>query len=358
MVALPARPVAHREAGIAVAVIRSLRAPVLRLLGAAGVIVAIVSLTFLVSRVFTADPINLFVGESASEATRQQAREQLGLGAPLIVQYGRFLSGLLHGDLGTSYLTGQQVGPELLGRLPATVELGLDAIVVGLVFGVVVGVLAAVCRNTAVDGVLRFVTTGALALPQFWIGLMLLWIFFVNAHALPGPTGRLPIGMNPPAAITGLYVPDALLHGDLATAGAAIRQLILPVITLAVGSFGPIARQVRSTMVESLESEYVRTARALGIARPRIWFAYALKPGLLSVLTLGAGLVGWTLAGSVLVEGIFGWPGIGQLAITAIQSSDYPVIQGFVLYVATLYVVIWAVLELVYTRVDPRRSAS
>ncbi|GAA4673141.1 ABC transporter permease [Frondihabitans cladoniiphilus] len=357
MVALALPRTAPSNAGRAVRIARALRGPLLRLLGAVGVIVAIVSITFLVSRVFTADPINLFVGDSATEATRQQARTQLGLDAPLIVQYGRFLAGLATGNFGTSYLSGEQVGPELLGRLPATVELGLYAVIVGLVFGIIVGVAAAVFRGTPLDAVLRFFTTGTLALPQFWIGLMLLWIFFVNLHLLPGPTGRLPIGMNAPGTITGLYVPDALLHGDLATATAAVRQLILPVITLSVGSFGPVARQVRSAMVESLDSEYVRTARAMGISRPRIWFGYALKPGLLSVLTIGAGLVGWTLAGSVLVEGIFGWPGIGQLAITAIQSSDYPVIQGFVLYVATLYVVIWALLELVYVRVDPRRSA-
>jgi peptide/nickel transport system permease protein len=357
MVALAPPRSVQSQKGRATRIARVLRGPLLRILGAVGVIVAIVSITFLVSRVFTADPINLFVGDSASEATRQEARVQLGLNAPLIVQYVRFLGGLATGNLGTSYLTGDQVGPELFGRLPATVELGLYAVIVGLVFGVIVGVAAAVLRGTPVDAFLRFFTTGALALPQFWIGLMLLWIFFVNLHFLPGPTGRLPIGVAPPGTITGLYVPDALLHGDFATAAAAARQLILPVLTLSVGSFGPVARQVRSAMVESLDSEYVRTARAMGISRPRIWFGYALKPGLLSVLTIGAGLIGWTLAGSVLVEGIFGWPGIGQLAITAIQASDYPVIQGFVLYVATLYVIIWALLEIVYVRVDPRRSA-
>lgn len=356
MVAL-APPRSRPAPGRAIRLGRAVRGPVLRIIGAFVVIVAIVSITFLVSRVFTADPINLFVGDSATEATRQQARAQLGLDAPLIVQYLRFLGGLATGNFGTSYLSGEAVGPELFGRLPATVELGLYAVIVGLVFGIIVGVAAAVFRGTVLDAVLRFFTTGTLALPQFWIGLMLLWIFFVNLHLLPGPTGRLPIGMESPPTITGLYVPDALLHGDFATAMAAVKQLVLPVITLSVGSFGPVARQVRSAMVESLDSEYVRTAKAMGISRPRIWFGYALKPGLLSVLTIGAGLIGWTLAGSVLVEGIFGWPGIGQLAITAIQSSDYPVIQGFVLYVATLYVVIWALLELVYVRVDPRRSA-
>lgn len=328
--------------------------PMLRILGAVSVIIGIVSLTFLISRVFAADPVNLFVGNSATEATRERARQDLGLADPLVVQYLHYLGGLLHGDLGTSYLTGRPVATDLLSRLPATIELALYAIVVGLVAGVVVGVVAAVARGTALDGFLRMITTAALSLPQFWIGLMLLWLFFVTLKVSPGPSGRMPTGYEAPGGITGLYVVDALLQGQWSTATIAARQLVLPVITLAIGSFGPIARQVRSAMVGSLDSDHVRTARALGVGQPRIWFAYALKPGLLSVLTIAAGLVGWTLAGSVLVEGIFAWPGIGQLALTAIQSSDYPVVQGFVLYVAVVYVVIWAVLEQVYTRVDPR----
>ena len=331
--------------------------PLLRILGAVLVILGIVSLTFLISRVFTADPVNLFVGNSATEAMREQARQDLGLGDPLIVQYLRFIGGMLTGDLGKSYLTGRPVTTDLLSRMPATIELGLYAIVVGLIAGVIVGVLAAVARGTVFDGFLRMLTTAGLSLPQFWVGLMLLWIFFVTLRVSPGPSGRLPIGVDAPAPVTGLYVVDAILQGDWSTASIAARQLVLPVICLAVGSFAPIARQVRSAMVDSLDSDYVRTARAMGISRPRIWFAYALKPGLLSVLTIGAGLIGWTLAGSVLVEGIFAWPGIGQLALTSIQSSDYPVIQGFVLYVAILYVVIWAVLEWVYGRVDPRVRA-
>jgi len=333
------------------------RGPLLRVLGAALVILGIVSLTFLISRVFTADPVNLFVGNSATEEIRAQAREDLGLADPLIVQYARFVGGILTGDLGESYLSGRSVTAELASRMPATIELGLYAILVGVVAGIVVGVLAAVARGTVFDGFLRVLTTAGLSLPQFWVGLMLLWLFFVILGVSPGPSGRLPIGVESPPTVTGLYVVDALLQGDTGTAGLAARQLVLPVITLAIGSFAPIARQVRSAMVESLDSDHVRTARAMGIGQARIWFVYALKPGLLSVLTIIAGLVGWTLAGSVLVEGIFAWPGIGQLALTAIQSSDYPIVQGFVLYVAVLYVVIWAVLEFVYSRVDPRVKA-
>ncbi|MBN9888189.1 ABC transporter permease [Salipiger abyssi] len=321
------------------------------------VIVLIVSLTFLASRVFTADPVNLFVGNSASTETREKARAELGLADPLPVQYLHFLGGLTRGDLGRSYLTGRPVSADLMSRLPATIELGLYALILGIAGGIVAGVLAAVNQGGVLDATIRAVTIGALSLPQFWIGLMLLWLFFVNLQWLPGPSGRLPIGMTPPDRITGLYVVDALLHGQTDLAIRALRQLVLPVITLALGVFAPIARLVRSAMVESLESDYIRTARAMGISTTRIWFAYALKPGLLSVLTIAAGLVGWVLAGSVLVESIFAWPGIGQFALTAIKSSDYPVIQGFVLYVSVVYVVIWAILEYVYSRVDPRVRA-
>ncbi len=336
----------------------TLRGPFAKIISAVLVIVLIVSLTFLASRVFTADPINLFVGNSASTETREKARQELGLADPLPVQYLHFLNGLAHGDLGRSYLTGRPVSADLMSRLPATIELGVYALILGFATGVVAGVIAAVNRGRPIDSVIRTLTIGGLSLPQFWIGLMLLWVVFVKMQLLPGPSGRLPIGVTPPETVTGLYVVDALLHGQYDLAAKAARQLVLPVITLSVGVFAPIARLVRSAMVESLESDYIRTATAMGVPTTKIWFAYALKPGLLSVLTIAAGLIGWVLAGSVLVESIFGWPGIGQFALTAIKSSDYPVIQGFVLYVSVVYVVIWAVLEFVYSRVDPRVRAS
>jgi ABC-type dipeptide/oligopeptide/nickel transport system permease component len=332
--------------------------PLVKVASALLVILLIVSLTFLASRAFTADPVNLFVGNSASTETREKARAELGLADPLPIQYLHFLNGLVHGDLGRSYLTGRPVSQDLAGRLPATIELGIYALVLGMAAGIVLGVVAAVYRGRLLDTLIRALTIGGLALPQFWVGLMLLWVLFVRAHVLPGPYGRLPIGASPPGSITGFYVVDALVHGQYDLAIAAIRQLILPVITLAIGVFAPIARLVRSAMIESLRSDYIRTAVAMGIPTTRIWFAYALKPGLLSILTIAAGLIGWVLAGSVLVESIFAWPGIGQFALTAIKSSDYPVIQGFVLYVSVVYVVIWAVLELVYSWIDPRVRAA
>ncbi len=209
-------------------------------------------------------------------------------------------------------------------------------------------------RGRIVDHIIRLVTVGATSTPQFWVGLMLIWVFFVVLHIAPGPTGRLPIGVTPPHTITGFYVVDSALEGQWHLMFEAMRQLALPVITLSVSVFAPVARTTRSAMVHSLDAEYVRTAVAMGVGRRRIWFRYALKNGLLSVLTILAGVIGWLFCGSVLAEGIFGWPGVGNYALTAIQNSDYPAVQGFVIYAAILYVIILALLEFAYTVVDPR----
>ena len=194
-------------------------------------------------------------------------------------------------------------------------------------------------------------------MPQFWVGLMLLWIFYTKLRIAPGPVGRLPVGVNPPPTITGFYVIDGLLEGEWTTAWDAVRQLVLPVLTLALGLAAPICKIVRTSMLESLTSDYVRTATALGFGRRRIWLAYALKNGLLPVITVLAGIIAFTFTGSILVEGIFGWPGVGNYSLQAIQNSDFPAIQGFVLYAAILYVVIYELLNFVYPLVDPRVRA-
>jgi ABC-type dipeptide/oligopeptide/nickel transport system permease component len=325
-----------------------------RLAGAVIVILGVVTFTFLLSRVFTASPVSLFVPQDASIQVRAQVRQQLGLSQPIIVQYYHFLLGIVHGNIGMSYVTGRPVATDLLSRAPATLELAVYALLIGIAAGVSAGVIAAVYRGRLVDHLVRLVTAGATSTPQFWVGLMLIWVFFVVLHIAPGPTGRLPIAVTPPHTITGFYVIDAALEGQWHLMFVAMRQLLLPVITLSVSVFAPTARTTRSAMVESLDADYIRTAVAMGVGRSRIWFQYALKNGLLSVLTILAGVIGWLFCGSVLAEGIFGWPGVGNYALTAIQNSDYPAIQGFVLYAAILYVVVLALLEFAYTVVDPR----
>lgn len=335
------------------------------LVASAAVILSVVTVTFLVTRVFAPDPTNLFLGASgngfasaaAEAAAKAQVRASLGLNDPVIVQYWHFLVQLAHGNLGTSYETGRPVTQDLLSRLPATAELAVYALLIGVTLGVLAGVIAAVRAGGIIDRVVRFFTIGALTMPQFWIGLMLLWVFYTKLRIAPGPIGRLPVGVTPPRTVTGFYVIDGIVAGEWATAWDAARELVLPVSTLALGLGAPIAKVVRTSMRESLTSDYVRTATALGFGRRRIWFAYALKNGLLPVVTVLAGIIAFTFTGTILVEGIFGWPGIGNYSLQAIQDSDFPAVQGFVLYAAILYVVIYEVLNYVYSLIDPRARA-
>jgi ABC-type dipeptide/oligopeptide/nickel transport system permease component len=337
----------HRLAGRA-------RPVAVRILGSLVVILGVVTLTFVLARIVSPDPTNLYVSPQANLATREAIRHTMGLDKSIPAQYGQFLIDLLHGKLGTSFSTGQPVTSDLTSRLPATFELATYAVVLGTLLGFAIGILSAVFEGSVVDKAFRFLTVTGLAMPQFWIGLMLLWIFFVVLGISPGPVGRLPIGMNPPPQITSFVVIDSLLSGHFDVAKSAAAQLALPVITLAIAVFAPIARTVRTAMIEALATDYIRTAIAMNIPRRTIWFKYAFKNVLLPVLTMLAGVIGFAFSGAVLVEGIFAWPGVGQYALNAIEQSDFPAIQGFVLYAAILYVLIYLVLDLTYTSIDPR----
>lgn len=333
--------------------------------GAFAVILAVLTVTFLVTRVFAPDPTNLFLGAAGNgfgspeeaAAAREKVRVNLGLDGSLWHQYTAFLSQVAHGDLGTSFQTGRPVTSDLMDKLPATAELALYSLALGLFVGIVGGVAAAVRHERAVDRGGRFLAIGFMAMPQFWVGLMLLWLFYTQLHLLPGPVGRLPIGVPPPPNVTGFFVTDAILAGQWSTAADAARQMILPVVTLGLGLAAPVFKVVRTAMLEALSSEYVRTARALGFGSRRIAMVYALKNGLLPVVTILAGVFGFTLAGSILVEGIFGWPGVGNYSLRAIQTSDFPAIQGFVIYSAVLYVLIYETMNALYRHLDPRVDA-
>jgi peptide/nickel transport system permease protein len=364
LAAAPARPRASAPHGDSTLLRLSMRIgqALRRLAGSAAVVLGVLTVTFLVTRVFAPDPTSLFLGAAgngytspaAEAAARAAVRTQLGLNTSLLHQYFHFINQVLHGNLGTSFESGRSVSRDLWSRLPATVELGTYALIFGVALGVLAGVLSAVRRDGIFDRVARLGTVASLALPQFWIGLMLLWIFFTKLHWLPGPLGRLNPSTPVPRSITGFYVIDALLTGNWSAAWDAIRHLVLPVFTLGIGLAGPIAKSVRTSMMEALASDYVRTARALGFGRRRIWLVYALKNGLLPVVTLLAGIIGYTFCGSILVEGVFGWPGVGNYSLQAIRTSDFPAIQGFVIYATVLYVVIYELLNVVYRIVDPR----
>ncbi len=318
------------------------------------VALGVVTLTFFVSRVLAADPVELFLPPQADEQLRREVRQRLGFDKPLVEQYRIFLVGIDRGDLGVSINTGRPVTRDLAARLPATLEMAGFALLMGVALGVTLGVAAGVTRDRWPDFLIRGVTLGGMALPAFWLGLILIFVFFVRLHWLPGPVGRFPIGAEPPRTITGLFAVDSLLHGNVPAFWVSLRHLVLPSFTLGFVTMAPIARVARTAMIEVLQSDYVRTSRAMGISKTLIYFRYALKNALLPVVTMIGSVVAFLFSGSVLVENIFNWPGMGQYALEAIRQSDFAALQGFVLWAALTYVVVFLLIDLLYLVVDPR----
>lgn len=314
----------------------------------------VVTITFFTARVFTGDPTELYAPPEASAQLLAQIRAELGLADPLWVQFGHYLGNLSHFDLGRSFSTGNAVIVDLSQRLPATLEVGILGLGLAIVIGIPAGVIAAVNRERWPDFVVRWVTLTGMALPQFWIGLVLLLIFFVNLHWLPGPIGRLPLGVTPPPVVTGFMLIDTLLAGDFVKMWQAFTALILPALTLAITTIAPVARVTRSSMVEALQSDYVRTAFAMGHSKRVVWFRYCLRNALLPVVTLIGGIAGFIFGGAVLLEAIFGWPGVGQYALQSIQKSDFAALQGFVIYASMLYVLAFLAVDILYIFIDPR----
>jgi ABC-type dipeptide/oligopeptide/nickel transport system permease component len=325
-----------------------------RLLWVFPVAFGVVTLTFFMARVFNGDPTELYAPPEATDALRAQIRARLGLADPLPVQYLHYLADLLRFDLGTSFTTGQSVASDLWDRLPATLELGLVGLALGITVGIPIGVIAAVYRERWPDFLLRGVTLSGMALPQFWIGLVLIWVFFVSLGWFPGPVGRLPIGVALPTKVTGFLLIDTLIAGKPALWWLALKQLALPAITLGFSSAAPIARVTRAAMVEAMQSDYIRTAVAMGHGNRIVWFRYSLRNALLPVVTLIGGVAGHIFAGAVLLESIFAWPGLGQYALQAIERSDFAALQGFVIYASLLYVLAFLAVDLLYMVIDPR----
>lgn len=325
-----------------------------RVLWAVPVAWGVMTITFFLSRVVTGDPTLLYAPPDADAATLASIREKLGLADPLPVQYVHYLGDLLKGDLGESFTTGRPVLNDLLDRLPATLEIGLYGLALGLLIGIPLGVLAAVHRNKWPDFLVRVLTVGGLALPQFWIALVLLWIFAVTLHWLPGPIGRLPIGEPAPPHITGFYLVDSLLTGNLHTFGLALKAVILPVATFTISTVAPMARVSRAAMAETLQSDYIRTAFAMGFPKTAVWFRYGLRNALLPVVTMVGSAIGYMLGGAVLLESVFGWPGLGNYALQAVTKSDFAALQGFVLYASLLYVGAYLLVDIAYMIIDPR----
>lgn len=321
------------------------------------VLFGVTLVTFFLTHVIPGNPIASLVSPLASPAERHRLIVQNGLDQPIFVQYTHYIWNLLHGNLGTSFTTSHSVLSDLTSRLGATFELTLYAMLLALLVGVPLGIVAAVRRGRLVDHVARVLAVSGIALPVFWTSLMLLYLLFFRARILPAPYGRIDPSISPPTDITGLYTIDSLLTGNWVALGSSAKALILPVCVLAFAVMAPIARITRSGMIEALDSDYVRAARSLGLSRGVI-LRHAFRNALLPLITMVAVLWGYLLGGVVLVENIFAWPGLGQYVFNAITSSDYPAVQGFILYATTIYVLLFLIVDLLFLAIDPRVRAA
>jgi len=325
-----------------------------RLLGALPNIAGVIVITFVLTRALPGDPAAYFAGGAATQEAIEQVRRQLGLDKPLLEQFFDYLGALARGDLGLSLTTGQPVLQELLQRLPASLELVFVALVLACAVALPLGVLAATRPGSWIDQLCRIVTTAGVSLPTFFTGLLLAYVFYFLLGWAPSPLGRLDPMFSPPPQVTGLYVVDGLLAGEPGLAWAALKQLVLPVVTMALFVLAPIARMTRASMLAVLSSDFVRTARASGLSQGTVLVTYALRNALLPVVTTLGMVFGFMLGSSVIVEKVFAWPGVGSYAIDALTASDYAPVQGFVLAMGILFVLLNLLVDVLYVLIDPR----
>jgi dipeptide transport system permease protein len=317
-------------------------------------LIGVVIVTFLLTRALPGDPAAYFAGPAATPQAIQEVRVKLGLDKPLIVQFGHYVFDLAHGNLGTSLTTGQPVSTELRNRLPASAELTLLGLLVSILVAVPLGILAATRPNSLVDHACRVVATAGVSLPVFFTGLILVYVFYYLLGWAPAPLGRLDVFFDAPPRVTGFYLIDSLIARDGATFMAALKQLILPALTLAIFSLAPIARMTRASMLAVLSSDFVRTARASGLSAYTVIITYAFRNAMLPVITTLGMVFSFLLGANVLVEKVFAWPGIGSYAVEALLASDFAPVQGFVLTMAVMYVAINLMIDILYGVIDPR----
>ena len=326
-----------------------------RLAGLLPTLAGVAIVTFVLTRILPGDPAVFFTSSpTADAATIQAVRVSLGLDQPLWRQFLIYIGHLLHGDLGQSITTGQPVLSDLLARLPASAELTLTAFGLAIAVAVPLGIAAALRPNSPVDHACRLLSTLGVSLPTFVTGLLLIYLFYYLAHLAPEPMGQLDPFLTVPPRITGFLVLDALLAGDREALGSALGQLVLPAVTMAVFALAPIARMTRAAMLGSLGAEFIRTARANGLAWRTVVLGYAFRNALLPIVTTLGMVFSYMLGANVLVERVFAWPGVGSYALDALLSLDYAPVQGFMLAMATIFVLVNLVVDLAYAVIDPR----
>ena len=328
-----------------------------RFLTSVPALLGVLVFTFLLMRVLPGDPAVFFAsGPNAGKAEIEEIRRQMGLDRPIPEQLVRYLGDIGTGHLGRSMTTGQPVLDDLRGRLPASLELTFCALAIALGLAVPLGVVAALRPGSALDHAVRLVCSVGVCVPTFVSGLLLIYVFYYLFGIAPDPTGRIDVFSASPPNITGFLLIDFALTRNWEGWSAAAGQLVLPAITMALFVLAPLARITRASMLEVLGSEFVRTARSTGLSTGKVIVTYALRNGILPVLTI-AGIVFSTMLGAnVLVEKVFSWPGVASYALDALLSSDYAPVQGFVLLMASIFVAVNLTVDVLYGIADPRVS--
>jgi peptide/nickel transport system permease protein len=318
-------------------------------------VLGVTIVTFILTNLVPGDPVAAALGQRAAEdpATVAQFRAQYGLDQPLVVQYFTYLGNLLHGDLGESQVTHRPVLTDLVSAVPATLEIAVAAIILSIIIGVVFGMLAAYHRGKVTDHVLRVVSLAGLSVPTFWLALVLYYVFFFKLGIAPG-SGRLSPIYAPPPTVTGLYTIDALLAGQWTVFLDAAAHLFLPVLVLTLYTVGLLTRFVRTSVLEILDMDYVRAAKAKGLPSRTVVINYVLRGASIPVLTIVGLAFGSLLSGTVLVESVFAWPGLGTYAFKAASNLDLFGVMGVGLVVGVIYLATNLIVDLLYGLIDPR----
>jgi ABC-type dipeptide/oligopeptide/nickel transport system permease component len=325
-----------------------------RVLGSLGAIFGATILAFIIMRALPGNPARLIVGPLATPQALASVSHEIGLDKPIFTQYWLFISHFFEGNWGYSYADGKSVSALIGERLPATIELAIFSFGITMICAILAALLVTYRRRPIADRILRGVAYLGFGTPPFFIALILLIVFFRSFHVLPGPEGRLGLQANPPPTVTHMYTLDALIAGKFATFWSAIEHLILPGVALGLSSFSFIVRLLRANLLEVSREPFITVARGKGLRRWTAFRRHALPNAFLPTLTAGGLVLGEFLAGSVLIERVFNWPGIGSLVFDAIVKQDYAIVQTFILLSAVMFVLVNLIVDLLYAVIDPR----
>ena len=314
-------------------------------------LLGVLAITFLISHIVPGDAAQLIAGPRATAEIIQRIRQEYGLDKPVHIQFGMYVAQIFRGDFGKSILTRRPVIMDIRDFFPATFELTTMALFIAVLLGIPLGIISAVHRNKAVDHLSRVFSVTGVSMPIFWLGLLMMMVFYMQFSILPGP-GR--ISGEPPTYVTGLYVLDSVLTLDGRAFGDAVLHLIMPASALAFAVLARVTRMTRSSMLEAFDQDFVRTARAKGLSEILVVSKHALRNALIPTLTVVGLAYGELLGGAVATELIFAWPGMAHYVVGSMTSLDFPAVMGVTLVIAFIYIMVNLLVDVTYAFIDPR----